>query len=214
MHFAIKTQRGYLLDEVISAIQKEIRRGEERNALYWCYELVPRFEQYMWRRLVTIAHEDIGIANPLALIVVPVCRQAYFDFRSWDKDGSARLALANAITLMARSPKSRLADHIQHVVMDEYTADHEKVCKRIPDYALDKHTSVGRRKRRGFDHWFREGCSLVPPAAQEFEIYRQNAEEILQSGVRKVDWGGHSTLAKRSKHGTDLKDLFNDGLDA
>ncbi len=209
MHFRIKTQRGYLLEEVISAIQKEIRRGKDRDALYWCYELIPRFEQYMWRRLVTIAHEDIGIANPLVLIAVPVCRQAYFDFRSWDKDGSARLVLANTVTLMARSAKSRLADHIQHVVMDEYTADHGNGCKRIPDYALDKHTSVGRRKRRGFDHWFCEGCVLVPPASEEFERYRREAEEVLQRGISKMDWGGHNTLAKKARHGSDLL-LFRD----
>ena len=34
------TKGGYPLDEVISAVQKSIRRGQERKALYWAYELV------------------------------------------------------------------------------------------------------------------------------------------------------------------------------
>ena len=48
------TQNGYPLDEIISALQKDIRRGNEEQALYWCLEMVPRFEAYLWRRLIVI----------------------------------------------------------------------------------------------------------------------------------------------------------------
>jgi len=153
------TQNGYPLLEVASALQKTIRRGDEEQAMYWALELVPRFEQYLWRRLVVIVNEDIGLANPALLSLVPTQRAVYFEFREQGKDGTARLALANAILLMCRSPKSRLSDHFQCAVnQDRLHGQH----REIPDYALDKHTGRGRNLKRGVAHWLDEGCQLHP----------------------------------------------------
>lgn len=55
----ILTQQGYALGEVVSALQKEIRRGKERSAMYWAMELIPRFEQYMWRRLASLMYSGL-----------------------------------------------------------------------------------------------------------------------------------------------------------
>jgi len=59
------TVNGYPLDEVRSALQKSIRRRKEWETFYWAYEL---YDSGMWaylvRTLVTIAGEDIGLANP------------------------------------------------------------------------------------------------------------------------------------------------------
>ena len=44
MAYQVFTQNGYPLDEIISALQKDIRRGNEEQALYWVLELLPRFE--------------------------------------------------------------------------------------------------------------------------------------------------------------------------
>ena len=41
------TEGGYVLGEVISALQKEIRRGNEQEAMYWALELVPKYEAYL-----------------------------------------------------------------------------------------------------------------------------------------------------------------------
>lgn len=48
----------------LSALQKEIRRGNEEEALYWAFELIERncFTQCV-NRLRVIAYEDIGVAN-------------------------------------------------------------------------------------------------------------------------------------------------------
>ncbi len=167
----VMTQNGYNLFEVISALQKEIRRGEEENALYWALELVPLFEDYLWQRLVVITNEDIGIANPTALYVVPSQRAIYFEFRTAKKDGSARLALANAILLLCRSPKSRIADHFQCAVNQDRL--HGKRLE-IPDYALDKHTQHGRKMGRGVEHWLDEGC-VLNPTPDIHDPYRERA---------------------------------------
>lgn len=155
----LTTQSGYPLLEVISALQKEIRRGNEENAMYWALELVPHFEAYLWRRLIVIVNEDIGIANPFLLQLVPTQREVYNEFREQGRDGSARLALANVILLMCRSPKSRVADHFQCAVnQDRLHGKHLE----IPDHALDKHTARGRKMKRGTAHWLAEGCVLAP----------------------------------------------------
>jgi len=133
----IFTEHGYPLGDVISTIQKEIRRGEERSAMFWAYHLIPRYEMYLWRRLMVIANEDIGLGNPQVLYVVPSLRDQFFEFRAEGKNGTCRLILANALALMCRSPKSRLADHLQRAVSQEFMDQPER---EFPDYALDKHT--------------------------------------------------------------------------
>lgn len=189
----LPTIKGYPLSEVISALQKEIRRGKEREAMYWAMELVPRYEKYLFRRLLTIVNEDIGIANPLALLLVPHFRQNYFEFRHLGKDGSACLILANCILLMCRSPKSRMADHFACCVIDERERGQKLP---IPDYALDKHTMTGKRKGRGVKHWLTEGTILVPPADEQFDTYRAEAEGRWQRGVARLNIGGKATLEK------------------
>jgi replication-associated recombination protein RarA len=142
--------------ELISALQKDIRRGNEESAMHWALELCPQFEYWMWQRLIVIAHEDIGIANPEVMGLIPTMRDSYMEFRRKGR-GSARLVLANAILLLARSPKSRLADHFQCAVNQDLL---HGVRFPIPDYALDKHTRRGKQKGRGFDHFINVGTHL------------------------------------------------------
>ena len=54
---SITTRNGYCCDEVISALQKSIRRANEEDACKFAYELYitsPELEEKMWRRLLTI----------------------------------------------------------------------------------------------------------------------------------------------------------------
>ena len=180
------TQRGYPLDEVISTLQKEIRRGNEESALYWCFEAIPGFEQYVWRRLLVIANEDIGIANPTLLTVIPSLRGQFFEFREEGKNGTCRLILANAILLMCRSQKCRMADHLQRVVSQEYMTGQRR---EIPDYAVDKHTRRGKSMGRGVEHWLEEGCLLCPEPTVE-DPYQEQAEAHWRAGrVDAPNWG-------------------------
>jgi replication-associated recombination protein RarA len=61
----VKTRHGLAADEVISALQKEIRRGQVENAALLAYEMVttsPELEAFLWRRLLVISIEDPGSA--------------------------------------------------------------------------------------------------------------------------------------------------------
>src|SRR3989304_5569622 len=69
--FQMRTVSNFPLDEVISAIQKSIRRGEEKEAIYWTYEVVDSgMWRYLFRRLSIIACEDVGLADSWAIVVV------------------------------------------------------------------------------------------------------------------------------------------------
>lgn len=187
MQYQAKTQNGYNLMEAISALQKEIRRGNEEDAYYWALELTPLYEAYLWRRLVVIVNEDIGIANFPLLVLVPQQRAAYFEFRSTrNGNGSAKLILATTILALCRSPKSRIADEFNTVVEQE-----RRHGKRIPipDYALDKHTGRGRKMDRSYQHWLDEGCKLEP-FADTPNPYIQRAREFWTGDfIRGDDWG-------------------------
>ncbi len=64
-HYVLKTKGGYLLDEVVSALQKCIRRGREEEAMYWALEMAESgCGKYLWRRLMIIGAEDVGLADP------------------------------------------------------------------------------------------------------------------------------------------------------
>jgi hypothetical protein len=181
------TERGDLLSEVISALQKEIRRGEEESAMYFALELVPKFESYLWRRLNVIVQEDIGIANVQLLMLIPSQEEQFMRFRAEGKDGTARLILANAILTMCRSPKSRLADHFQCAVNQRRLHTERRP---IPDYGLDKHTSRGRKMGRGVEHWRDVGCVLIPPAADVEDAYADEAYQWWASDdFIQTDWG-------------------------
>jgi len=90
--------------EQISALHKAVRGSDTDAALYWCCRMLdggcdPR---YIARRLVRMASEDIGLANPSALAVAMACRDAYRFLGSPEGE----LALAQAAVYLAGSPKS------------------------------------------------------------------------------------------------------------
>lgn len=66
----IQSRNGIPGDELISMLQKSIRRGLEENALAAAYEMYitsPQFHEKMWRRLLAISVEDVGFGNPRLL---------------------------------------------------------------------------------------------------------------------------------------------------
>jgi replication-associated recombination protein RarA len=194
--FNLRTKRGYDWYEVVSSLQKEIRRGNEVNALYWAYELLPNFEFYFWSRLKVIVNEDIGIANPNLIVQVDVLSRQYFDLRHRGSM-SCLLPLANAILLSCRSPKTRLADTFKIHVLQSIEQGTLKL--EIPDYALDKHTKRGRAMKRSFNHFKTEGVKLQN-AADIPDPYEESAFKLLESKV-DVKWPALARREERSEAG-------------
>ncbi len=70
---SVTTSTGLPADEVISTLQKSIRRGEVRNAVLCALDLSatsPELDTYLWDRLHVIAVEDVGFGNPQAIAVI------------------------------------------------------------------------------------------------------------------------------------------------
>jgi replication-associated recombination protein RarA len=164
-----KTKKGYELDELLSALQKDIRRGNEYQAAYWGVELEDFNPKALWNRLKIIASEDIGLANSNATVLIDVLEKKYFDFKERNNDGY-KLFLIHAIAYLARSPKSRLIDNLVIAVYNEETK------LEIPNYALDKHTVRGRKMGRGFNYFFDEGAKIA----------NQTIEDTYEAKARKL----------------------------
>ncbi len=89
---------------LISALHKAVRNSEPDAALYWLARMLAAGEDplYIARRLVRMAVEDVGLADPRALQVALAAKDAY-DFLG---SPEGELALAEAAVYLATAPKS------------------------------------------------------------------------------------------------------------
>lgn len=172
----LKTVHGLDAHTCISAMQKFIRRGMERQAMEMAVELghtSKGFATWVANRLEVISHEDIGLAEPQIIVLVHTsCEQA----RRWyepDRLGMWRMAIGTAIRAMCRAKKSREGDHFQAAI--GLRAELEGYVPDVPDWCCDGHTRRGKSKGRGVDYFRTVSTQLVPPAEPdqyETEAYR------------------------------------------
>jgi len=89
--------------DIISAFIKSIRGSDPNAAIYWLARMVEGGEdaKFIARRLIILASEDIGLANPNALLMATNCFQAV-DVIGWPE---SRLILAQCTLYLASSPK-------------------------------------------------------------------------------------------------------------
>jgi replication-associated recombination protein RarA len=172
----VTKDHGYPLSEAISALQKEIRRGNEEPAMYWALELENCFYQYLWHRLLVIVNEDIGPAAPDVIVLVYSLKQQYFEMIARAGQASELLCLSNAILAMCRAKKSRLADNFLTVVLQERAQKGLKL--EVPDYALDKHTLAGKRKGRGWEFFNKTSSHIENKTDQFKDIYKARADQL------------------------------------
>ena len=93
--------------DIISAFIKSIRGSDPDAAIYWLARMVARGEdpKFIARRLVISAAEDVGLANPNALLLANACFDALQKI-GWPE---GRIILAEATVYLATSPKSNSA---------------------------------------------------------------------------------------------------------
>ena len=153
------TPGGYKNGEVASALQKAIRRGKEREALFWASELdLAGYGNYVWKRLRTIASEDVGLADVDAVIQTRVLYDNWLEAKKAKQEDAMPLFLAHAVLVLARAAKSGIA---LHACMAFWMGDRQAIAIEIPDVALDMHTARGRRMGRGKQHFLDEAGVLA-----------------------------------------------------
>lgn len=103
-HIARYDKSGEQHYDIISAFIKSIRGSDPNAALYWMARMINGGEdpKFIARRLLILASEDIGNANPNALLLANAC------FQSVTTIGypECRIILAQCVTYLAASPKS------------------------------------------------------------------------------------------------------------
>jgi putative ATPase len=100
-----KSQDGHY--NLISALHKSVRGSDPDAALYYLARMLDAGEDplFLARRIVRMASEDIGMADPQALVIANAAKDAY-DFLG---SPEGELALAQAVIYVATAPKSNAA---------------------------------------------------------------------------------------------------------
>ena len=115
-NMAVYDKQGEMHYDIISAFIKSIRGSDPNAAIYWLARMIEGGEdpKFIARRLIISAAEDIGLANPNALLLANAC------FESVHKIGmpEARIVLAETTVYLATSVKSNSA----YLAIDEALA--------------------------------------------------------------------------------------------
>lgn len=163
---------------IISALHKSIRGSDPDAALYWLARMLTGGEDplYIARRLIRMASEDIGMADPLALMLANEAMNTYRFLGSPEGE----LAIAHAVVHMATAPKSNAV----------YTAFKSamKAAKKTgslmpPAHILNAPTKMmkelGYGKGYAYDHDTEEGFSgqnYFPDGMEREQFYAPKGE--------------------------------------
>ena len=173
----VTTAGGLAADEVISTLQKSIRRGDVRNAVLCAADMSAtsdELDRYLWDRLHVIAVEDIGFGAPHAMATIVALDTARQRFPPGSHD---RLLFAiHAVRLLAGAAKDRSNDELANVVRLDVAAGARP---EVPDHAIDMHTAArpGAGPRPGaLPH---EGARVEPELADRERRWRAELLERL-----------------------------------
>ena len=171
--------------DFISAFIKSMRGSNPDAAVYYLAAMLEGGEdpRYVARRMIVLASEDIGNADPRALLVAVAAAQAVEHVGLPE----ARLNLAQAAIYLARAPKSNAS----YVALKEATADvRERGHIRPPDALRDTHypgaKKLGRGKGYVYPHSDPAGFELeyLPDELRGRSYYRPtgSGEEEAEDG--------------------------------
>ena len=155
--------------DTISAFIKSLRGSDPDAALYWLAKMVHAGEdpRFMFRRMLILAAEDVGLADPEAISVVTACADAF------DRVGlpEGRFHLAEAALYLATSPKS-------NSVLAFFDALHTVEKEGKTDVPV--HLKDASRDKKGLGHG--EGY-LYPHAYRDHWTAQQYLPDTLQGKV-------------------------------
>jgi putative ATPase len=184
---------------LISALHKSVRNSDPDAALYWLARMLESGEDplYLARRLVRMASEDIGLAEPGALAVTLAAKDA-FDFLGAPE---GNLALAQAAVYLALAPKSNAVYTAYGQVLDDvHKTEADPVPLHLRNAVTGLMKNVGYGEGYKYAHNFEEkvtdmtclpdnlsGRTYYKPTDQGFEQrLRARLEEIRKVKSRST----------------------------
>ncbi len=182
---------------LISALHKSVRNSDPDAALYWLARMIESGEQplFLARRMVRMASEDIGLAEPGALAVTLAAKDA-FDFLGAPE---GYLALAQAAVYLSLAPKSNaLYTGYGAVMEDVRKTEADPVPLHLRNAVTGLMKNVGYGDGYKYAHNFEDkitdmqclpdnlaGNTYYRPTDQGFEVrLRTRMEEIRKLKVR------------------------------
>jgi len=179
--------------DLLSAYHKSLRGSDPDAALYWMCRMLEAGEapSAIARRLIACASEDVGNADPYALLLATAAWEAY----NFLGEPEGRLALAQATIYVACAPKSNAS----YRALQEATADvHRKGSLPVPLHLRNPVTSLMKDLDYGkgylYAHDFPNGFvkqDYLPPELKGRVYYRptdRGYEKKLQQNLKNF-WG-------------------------
>jgi putative ATPase len=180
---------------LISALHKAVRGSDPDGSLYWLARMLEAGEDplYIARRLVRMATEDIGLADPEALTVCMAARDAYHFLGSPEGE----LALAEAVIYLAAAPKS---NRTYEAFSSARRAARETPMEAVPMHVRNAPTRLMKELGYGsgyrYDHDEPDGV-----AAQTFLPERLAGSRFYHAG----DQGREAEMAARLRRSARLR---------
>lgn len=191
---ALYDKQGEQHYDIISAFIKSVRGSDPNAAVYWLARMIEGGEdvRFIARRLLILASEDIGNANPTALVLANAC------FEAVDKIGypEAQIILSQCTVYLATSPKSNAS----YMAIDEALA----LVKQTGDLPVPLHirnapTQLMKKMGYGQDYKYAHNYEnnfvdqeFLPDAIKGRKLYEPgiNAREEELRRFLKARWGG------------------------
>jgi len=131
-----------------SAFQKSLRGSDPDAAIYWLAKMIAGGEdlRFIARRLVVTAAEDVGLADPQALVIANAAATAA------ERLGlpEARIPLAQAVIYVARAPKDNTAIKAVDAALSDIEG--KGLSFPVPDHLKDLHYKDAKKQGYGVDY--------------------------------------------------------------
>jgi putative ATPase len=175
---------------LISALHKSIRGSDPDAALYWMARMLAGGEQplYIVRRLVRAAVEDIGLADPQAVVQALAAKDVY-DFLG---SPEGEIALVQAVLYLASAPKSNAVYKAQGAAM-RAAGEHGSLMP--PAHILNAPTKLMKNLGYGsgyeYDHEAEEGFSgqnYFPDGMERQAFYRPKDVGFEREVTKRLEY--------------------------
>jgi putative ATPase len=191
--------------DTISAFIKSCRGSDPDAAMYWLAKMLAGGEdpRFVARRLVILASEDVGLADPHALPLAVAAHHAV-DFVGLPE---AELTLAHATLYIATAPKSNSATL---ALGEARRVLAEAPVQSVPDHLRDKNGQASKRMGQGagyaYSHDFPEGISGQDYLRQPLKLYTPGTAGAESAIAERLErWRGLRS-ARSGRPGKGLAD--------
>ncbi len=183
-------KRGEEHFNLISAFQKSIRGSDPQAALYWLARMLEAGEDplYITRRLVRIATEDIGLADPQAIVQAMAARDAVH-FLGMPE---ANTALSQLTIYLATAPKSNSVETAYiNAKNDALATSHLKVPLAIRNAPTKLMKDLGYNKGYRYSHNYENNYSYqnyLPETLEGKSYYTPSRFGFEREIKKRLDW--------------------------